>query len=358
MHIEFYQNLYSQSINYKPLEDDICQDILCSEKIELIELLNCVFKVRKKFCGRSVKIHILNNVENGLCSEDCHYCAQNKNSRAKIEKYAMKSDAEILAEAKDAYARGAFRYCMVFAGKSLSNERIEHIVEIIGQIKKQYPLEVCVSTGIIDAPQAKILKKAGLDRINHNLNTSERLYEKICTTHTYQDRIQTLNVAKNAGLQICSGVIIGMGETTDDVIQMAKTLHKIKAESIPINYFLPIDGVQLNNAQNLTPQYCLRVLCLFRLLNPKAEIRVAAGREVHLRSMEIFAFFAANSLFLEGYLNTKGSSTLKTLEMLKDAGFTIEADQDLEELIKKEKERNNLSQKIDMKKLKDLRPKL
>jgi len=356
-----YQKLSDQSIALQLLDTKTARDILSSNTIELMPLLNCAYEVRNKFFGKEVTVHIINNAQNGFCPEDCHYCAQAKTSDANIEEYPLKSDQEILAEAKNAYDKGAHRYCMVFAGRGPSRGRVEHLARLIRMIKTQYPLEVCVSAGLLDEDKARILKDAGLDRLNHNLNTSRKHYPRICTTHTYKDRLNTLNSARKAGLQLCSGVILGMGEEMDDVLETAYTLRNIEAESIPVNFFIPIEGTQLKEKAPLSPEYCLRVLCLYRFLNPKAEIRIAAGRELHLRSMEVMALYPANSLFLDGYLNAKGDERLRTLQMIKDAGFTIQSDHSLDDLIENESSSGNLGQydkvpKALLKDLKDLRP--
>lgn len=356
----FYQNLTEQSLARQNLPQETCRQLLNSPDIELLPLLEASFQVRQTFWGKDVRIHIINNAQNGHCPEDCHYCAQAKTSKADIEEYPLKPDAEILAEAKNAYEKGAFRYCMVFAGRGPSDRRVEHLARLIREIKAQYPIEICVSTGLLDAQKAQVLKDAGLDRLNHNLNTSADNYPNICTTHTYADRLNTLQAAKNAGIELCSGMIVGMGETHDDIIAVGQTLRELKVPSIPINFLISIEGNTMKQTSPLTPEFCLRILCLFRLLNPAAEIRMAAGRELHLRSLEVMGLYPANSLFLDGYLNTKGSSRAKTLQMIKDAGFNIKSEQDLEELLKAE----NTPATADtatpsiMKGLKDLRPKL
>jgi len=335
---EFYNNLTEQSLAGTAIPAATCRDILCSERIGLLSLLSAAYRVREKTCGREIKIHILNNVQNGSCSQDCQYCAQSSSSSALITAYPLKPDEEILAEAKDAYESGAFRYCMVFSGQGPSSERIRHLIKIIKTIKQRYPLEVCVSPGILDEEKILLLKAAGLDRLNHNLNTSERFYPQICSSHRYEDRLSTVTLAKKHGLQVCSGVIVGMGEAADDLIDLACTMGKLQVESIPVNFLIPLDGIKLEETPQLTPEYCLRVLCLFRLLNPRTEIRIAAGRELHLRSMEVLALYPANSLFMNGYLNARGESRLKTLQMIKDAGFVIKSEHGLNDLIAKEEE--------------------
>lgn len=357
----FYNQLAGQSIANETLARSTALEILTSEKIELLPLLSAAFEVRKKYRGKEVSIHIINNAQNGFCPESCRYCAQAKTSDSDIEEYPLKSDAEILAEAKNACEKGAFRYCMVFAGRGPSATRVAHIARLIREIKAKYPpLQVCVSPGLLDEGKAKILKEAGLDRLNHNLNTSERNYPNICTTHTYADRLNTLASARRADIQICSGMIAGMGETHQDILEVVYALRELQVESIPVNFYIPIEGNALGPAVNLSPEYCLRILCLFRFLNPKSELRVAAGRELHLRSMQVMALYPADSLFLDGYLNTKGDDRRRTLQMIKDAGFTIKSDHSVEELLGKggstlEVSLDGAAGHVPMKKLQDLR---
>ena len=323
--------------------------------MELLPLLDAAYQVRKTYFQRTVQLHILNNAQNGYCPEDCHYCAQASSATADIEAYPLKPDAEILAEAERAYASGAYRYCIVMSGRGPSPKRVAHLAELISTVKARYPIEVCLSAGLIDVAAAQTLKAAGLDRLNHNLNTSEAHYPKICSTHSYQDRMETLQAAQRVGLACCSGVIVGMGEETDDLIQVAKALRALEVASLPVNFFLPISGTQLAETPTLTPAYCLRVLCLYRFLNPRAEIRIAAGREHHLRSMEVMALYPANSMFIEGYLNATGTGTSRTLQMIEDAGFTIKTNaESVEQLKQKEKEKRDVL----LKELKVLRPRM
>jgi len=332
----FYTKLSQESIERKPLDASLCQRLLLDPEIELLSLLHAAFAVRQHYFGKEVTIHILNNAANGYCPEDCSYCAQSKNSTADIDEYGLKSDQEMLAEAQAAYENGAYRYCMVFAGRGPSPKRVDKICDLLGQIKEKFPgLKTCVSAGLMDQSTTAKLKAAGLDRMNHNLNTSRDRYAKICTTHTYDDRLNTLNAAREVGLDVCSGVIAGMGESAGELVELAMQLRELNARSIPVNFLLPIKGTPINTTSELTPQYCLRILCLFRLLNPDAEIRAAAGREHHLRSLEAMALYPANSLFLQGYLNTLGNTDTQTLKMIQDAGFTIKSDIPIEKLLNK-----------------------
>ena len=355
MEMIFYNELTTNSLRGELLSDASCEKLLTGSDVELLPLLNAAYQVRKIYFRNEVQLHILNNAQNGYCPEDCGYCAQASSATTDIEAYPLKPDAEILEEAKRAYESGAYRYCIVMSGRGPSPKRVSHLAELIHTVKSRYPIEVCLSAGLIDLESARVLKAAGLDRLNHNLNTSEAHYPKICSTHTYQDRMETLQAAQTAGLACCSGVIVGMGEKTDDLIQVAKSLRQLEVASLPVNFFLPISGTQLSETPTLTPNYCLRVLCLYRFLNPRAEIRVAAGREHHLRSMEVMALYPANSMFIDGYLNAEGSTASRTMEMITDAGFTVKTnDEDTKELKQEEVRKRDVL----LKKLKVLRPRM
>ena len=323
MNRSVYHTLARQSLDGVELEDALCERILTDRRLELLPLLDAAYTVRRAHHGHAVMIHVLNNVRNGFCGENCTYCAQGRESEAAIDLYGSKGRDEILAEAERALRAGASRYCLVYSGRQASTTRIEELCAIIPEIKARFPLEVCVSTGFIDEQGARALKRAGLDRLNHNLNTCEERYPQVCTSHTYRDRLTTLHAAQQAGLGICSGMIVGMGESAAEVVEVAKTLRALQVHSVPVNFLVPIEGNALTQAQVLTPQYCLRVLVLFRLLHPQADVRAAAGREYHLRSMEPLCLYPANSLFLDGYLNVTGAESQRVYQMIQDAGFTV-----------------------------------
>jgi len=359
---QFYQSLTDLSLAGDQLDVDTAVRLLQDPEIDLLSLLHAAYDVRKAQWGKSVSIHIINNAQNGHCPEDCNYCAQAKTSTSDIEEYTIKPDDEILEEARRAYEAGAFRYCMVFSGRGPSQKRVERLASLIQQIKATYPIEVCVSTGLVDEDGAAKLKEAGLDRLNHNLNTSEAHYPNICTTHTYNDRLATLKAAQKSGIGLCSGAIIGMGETAGDVVEIATRLRELEAVSIPVNFLIPIPGTTLRTFTPLNPEYCLRILSVFRLLNPKCELRAAAGRELHLRQLQVMALYPANSLFMEGYLNTTGNSAIQTLQMIKDAGFTINSTKELD-LVMAQMEADASRPQADgtvdqviLKQLRDLRP--
>ena len=358
----YYDALASQALADEVLSDSECEALLCDPEIDLLPLVHAAYRVRLAHFGKNVELHVINNAQNGLCPEDCSYCSQAKTADTDIEKYALKDESEILDEARRAYEGGAHRYCMVFSGRGPNQKRTQALADLIRKIKATYKIEVCVSAGLLDDDKAKVLAEAGLDRLNHNLNTAQGHYDAICTTHSYQDRLNTIRAARNNGLQVCSGMIVGMGESHGDVVEVARSLRELQAASIPVNFLLPFEGTPLTPPAHLTPEYCLRVLCLFRLTNPRAEVRIAAGRELHLRALQPLSLYPANSLFLDGYLNSRGDAARKTLEMIRDAGFTIRSDQDLSALLRQgedsEDRRQRLVQLNVVKSARDLHPTL
>ena len=207
----------------------------------------------------------------------------------------------------------------------MNQKPVGQITEIVGEIKAKYPMEICVSAGFLSPEDAATLKKAGVNRYNHNLNTSAGHYPEICSSHSYEERVRTLRNARAAGLEICSGVIIGLGENLDDLLQMVTELRTNEAASVPVNFFIPVEGHTIASPNRLTPQYCLRILSLFRLALPKTEIRVSAGREHHLRSLQALSLYPANSLFARGYLTVGGQSVEETVLMIEEAGFFVES---------------------------------
>lgn len=308
------------------LESEAMAVLNCSDD-SLLALLDAAFQVRKKFFGKKVKLNFLLNAKSGLCPEDCFYCSQSKISKAKISQYPFLSEKEILSAAERAISVKAKRFCMVNSGRGPTDGEIAQIAEAVKKVKSAFPqLEVCVCLGLLKESQAKKLKLCGVDAYNHNLNTSESFYSEICSTHTFQDRLKTVGIVKEAGLSSCSGCLFGMGEKDKDIIELAFVLRKIGAESIPINFLMPIQGTPLENQSRLSPQKCLKILCLFRFTNPDAEIRIAGGREFHLRWLQPFGLYVANSIFIGDYLTTKGQKPEMDLAMILDLGFEIEGE--------------------------------
>jgi biotin synthase len=290
---------------------------------ELLDLMSAAFRIRKQHFGKTVQLYFLMNAKSGLCPEDCSYCSQSKDSTAEIPKYNILSRDKLLDGAKIAAERNAKTYCIVISARAPSERELTAVETIVPQIKEQYDLKICACLGLLSDDQAQRLCDAGVDRVNHNLNTSESNYANICTTHSYQDRLDTLHAVRRAGMEICSGGIIGMGEKNQDVIDMAFALRNLQADSIPLNFLNSIEGTRLENINTLTPQYCLKALAMYRFANPTTELRIAGGRELHLGSLQPLGLYAANSIFVGDYLTTAGQAPDADYQMIKDLGFTV-----------------------------------
>ena len=313
-----------KALRGEPLTREESLSVLSTPDQRLLPLLQAAFLVRERYFGRTVRLQMLMNAKSGACQEDCHYCSQSAVSTAMIHRYGLLPIEEMVDGARRAAAAKAQRYCLVMSGRSPLDREIADVAAAVTAIKREIPIQVCCSVGLLNGSQARQLKGAGVDRINHNLNTSETYHAEICTTHTFQDRMNTIQHARDAGLEICSGGIIGMGERDQDVIDLAMALRDVKPDSIPLNTLHPVPGTPLENCRELSPQRCLKVLCLFRFLHPRTEIRVAGGREFNLRSLQPLALYPADSLFVGGYLTTPGQPAGEAWKMIEDLGFEIE----------------------------------
>lgn len=299
--------------------------IIHADAEELPALLRATARIRERYHGRRVKLCLLRNARSGLCPEDCHYCSQSAVAESDIPRYRMDSVETLLDGAQRAVAAGARRFCMVTSGRGPSDNDITRFGAAARAIKAKYPdLELCVSAGIMEENQARSLQGAGVGWINHNLNTSERFHPEICTTHDYGDRVRTVENARRAGLSTCCGGIIGMGESDEDVIDLAFALRALRVDSLPVNFLIPIAGTPLADKGELTPARCLKSLCLFRYTNPQAEIRVAGGRELNLGWFQPLALHVANSIFVDGYLTTPGQAHHEARQMVESMGFEVE----------------------------------
>ncbi len=298
--------------------------ILGSSDEELLDLVAGAGRLRREHFANTVKVNYLVNLKSGKCPEDCSYCSQRIGSTAEILKYTWLEADEAVRQAALGIEAGASRVCLVASGRGPKDRDVERVNDIVGQLKQEHPeVEVCACLGILQDGQAESLKSAGVDAYNHNLNTSESRYAEICTTHDYEDRVSTVERAKCSGLSACSGLIVGMGETHDELVDAVFALRALGSDSIPVNFLMPFDGTPLEGTWLLTPADCLRILAMVRFACPQAELRMAGGREMHLRSLQPLALHVANSLFLGDYLTSEGQAAQADLEMIADAGFRI-----------------------------------
>ncbi|RNB79339.1 biotin synthase BioB [Brevibacillus nitrificans] len=291
---------------------------------ELLPLLHAAFRVRQHFFGKKVKLNMILNAKSGLCPEDCGYCSQSIVSNAPVAKYTLLDKETLLAGAREALNRKAGTYCIVASGRGPTEKELAQVIEAVEEIRDTMPLKICACLGILSNEQATRLQAAGVHRYNHNLNTSRSHYGDITTTHTYDQRVDTVDTVKKAGMSPCSGVIIGMGESEEEIVEMAQALRELDADSIPVNFLNAIPGTPLEAYGRTPVRKALKVLALFRFLCPTKEIRVAGGREVNLRSLQPLALYAANSLFVGDYLTTPGQEITSDHQMIEDLGFEIE----------------------------------
>jgi biotin synthase len=299
--------------------------LLASGDDDVLDVVAAGSRVRRRFFGRRVKLNHLVNMKSGLCPEDCTYCSQRLGSTSEILKYSWISSAEAAGNAERAIAAGAKRVCLVASGRGPGERDVDRVADTIEAIKGAAPqVEVCVCLGLLKPGQADRLREAGADAYNHNLNTSEENYREICSTHTFDDRVETVKEAGRAGLSPCSGAIFGMGESDEDIVDVAFALRELDPDSVPVNFLIPFEGTPLGGRWDLTPQRCLRILALFRFVFPDVEVRLAGGREIHLRGMQPLALHLANSMFLGDYLTSEGQPGADDLQMISDAGFTVE----------------------------------
>lgn len=298
--------------------------VLAAPDCAILELLQAAYRVRRHFFGDRVRVNVLINAKSGHCSQNCGYCAQSAVSEAPIETHPLVDRDTLLERAKATEAMGGGTYCIVTSGRGPTETEMATLCDAVREIKATTQLKVCLSLGLLDDTQAARLKAAGVDRYNHNINTSAEFHDQLTTSHTWDDRIRTVQAVQRAGLSACSGVLVGAGESHDDVVRMAWQLRELRPGSIPVNFLHPVPGTPLGNRRPPPPLWCLKVLALFRFVCPDIEIRVAGGRELNLRSLQAMAFYAANSLFLGGYLTTGGQEVNTDLQMIRDLGFQIE----------------------------------
>lgn len=280
-------------------------------------------KIRLKFAGNTVEMCGIINARSGACSEDCKFCGQSTHHQTTVAVYPLLPPDELVVTAKKAAASGVKRLSLVTSGKGMTKDNdFEKILASIVSIKRETGLKVCANLGTISPAQALALAAAGVERYAHNLETSEQFYPNICTTHSYQDRIQTVQAAQSAGLELCSGGIIGLGESWQDRLQLAFALREIGAASIPVNILNPIKGTPLESAEPLAPLEIIKTFAIFRFILPDKIIRPAGGREINLRDWQSYVLLSgANGLIVGNYLTFNGRNTAADYQMVKDGGF-------------------------------------
>ncbi|WP_084717846.1 biotin synthase BioB, partial [Streptacidiphilus carbonis] len=299
--------------------------VLATPDEDLLDVVAAAGRVRRQWFGRRVKLNYLVNLKSGLCPEDCGYCSQRLGSKAEILKYTWLKPDQAAAAARAGLAGGAKRVCLVASGRGPTDRDVDRVADTVSAIRAENEeVEICACLGLLSDGQAERLRDAGVHAYNHNLNTSEDTYTDICSTHTFADRVDTVQQAQAAGLSACSGLIAGMGESDADLVDVVFALRELSPDSVPVNFLIPFEGTPLGKEWNLTPQRCLRILAMVRFVCPDVEVRLAGGREVHLRSLQPLALHLVNSIFLGDYLTSEGQAGQADLDMIADAGFVVE----------------------------------
>jgi len=292
---------------------------------ELPFLLAMADKIRQRFIGDEVDLCVIANGRSGKCTEDCSFCAQSMYHKAEIKVYPLLSEEELFVAAKKAEASGSHRFSIVTSGRGAEQDKdFAKIVKVLSRIQAETKLKVCASLGTLSKENAKTLKAAGVIRYHHNVETSRNYYGTICTTHSYDDRTNTIEAAHEAGLEVCSGGIIGMGESMQDRLEMAFELRKLKVHSVPLNILNPIQGTKMAGQPPLLPREILKIFALFRFIMPTMGIRSAGGREVNLRDLQSLGLMSGLSgMLIGGYLTTGGRDSEMDLQMIKDLGRVV-----------------------------------
>jgi len=319
-----YSAIAELSLSGELIDRPRARKILNAPDLELLSQLAAAYKVRHHYWSNRVRLHFLLNAQSGLCPEDCNYCSQSKISGAEIEKYPLIAQEKIVEAADRAASLNAATFCMAISGRSPSESVFNNVLKAFQAVKSKHDLKICACLGLLSESQTQRLAAVGVDRVNHNLNTSENHHENICSTHTFRDRVATIKNVQQAGITTCSGGILGMNESDEDIIDLAYSLRELNVTSVPLNFLIPIAGTPLAEVNQLNPRRCLRILNLFRFILPKQEIRIAGGREVHLRSLQVMGLYPANSIFVGDYLTTVGQAASNDLTMIRDAGFVLE----------------------------------
>ena len=316
---------------FKKISQDIINNCFKSSKNELIsilyegsidEIIEGAKTIREHFFGKKVHLCSILNTKSGACSEDCKYCAQSAHYNANIESYPFLDREKILNFIEKNRETKIHRLSFVSSGKKLSQKEVDRLCNILTNVSVDK--KFCSSLGILGEEELKKLKKAGVSRYHHNLETSKSFYGKICTTHSYEDRINTVKMAKKMGFSVCCGGIFGMGESDDDILEMAQTLEELEVDVIPINFLNPIKGTPFEDYDFLTPERCLRIIAFFRFYFPQKDILICGGRMENLKEQHEKVFDAGASGIMTGdYLTRKGRTYQEDMDMITRLGFTV-----------------------------------
>ena len=311
-------------LNSKPVTQDEALALAEASMEDLPELMSAARKVRDTFRGDVVSFCAIINAKSGRCGEDCRFCAQSVRYNTGVKSYPLIPEEQILEGAEKSAEDGASFFCIVTSGRRATTKEIEKICDYLKKMKEAGKVRPCASLGTLEKKDFVQLKKSGLVRYHHNIETARSYYASICTTHSYDQRVETVLAAKQAGLQVCCGGIFGMGEDMEQRVEMALALRELAFDSIPMNFLNPIAGTPMSGQDPLSKDEALKTVALFRLINPTVEIRACAGREDCLGEDQGMLFDAGMDGLLTGdYLTTKGTSPDKDRETVTARGLRL-----------------------------------
>ncbi|MEW5840676.1 biotin synthase BioB [Nitrososphaera sp.] len=288
----------------------------------LAKLAECANAITRKFNGDVVDVEALINAKSGRCPEDCSFCAQSTFYETGVNKYPLLPTEQVVENARMAKEGGATSFCLVCAYRSPPDKDFEQICQTITAIKKEVGTEVNVSLGFMTPERARRLKELGVKRYNHNLEAAESYFSKICTTHEFKDRVNTARIVKEAGLELCCGGIIGMGETPRQRLELAFSIASLEPDEVPMNILIGREGTPLEGMGTIEPEDAIRTIAVWRFIMPKTILKIAGGREVHLKEKDRLALKAgANGIITGGYLTTGGNEPNRDITMIQEIGL-------------------------------------
>lgn len=317
--------VYVETLGNEILEGKM---ITKQEAIELYEqplqeLCQKANEIRKQFCSNRFDICTIINGKSGRCSENCRFCAQSAYSHTNAAEYPLLPAEEIVAQAKVNDEQGVLRYSIVTSGKRLSDQEVDKMCEAVQKIKEETDISICISFGLLKEEQYRKLKAAGVTRVHNNLETSRKNFPNICTTHTFEDKVNAIRAAQAAGLSVCSGGIMGLGETPEDRIDMALTLRELGIKSVPVNMLNPIPGTPLGQNKKLTAEDMCRIVAVYRFILPDASIRLAGGRGLLPDKGRSCFLSGANAAISGDMLTTAGITVETDMKLLKELGYEV-----------------------------------
>lgn len=315
-------NVVERIINGETLTPEEALQLANAEGADIFDLFRAASRVKEHFVGNEVHLCSIINAKSGRCAEDCAFCAQSAHHKTDAPVYPLVEEERLLESARAAETSGSACFGIITSGTTVDGAELEQILTALRRIRQETTILPSCSLGIIDEETARKLKDAGMDTYHHNLETAESFFPSICTTHPYQDDVNTVRAVKKAGLKICSGGIFGLGESVAQRIEMAFTLKELDVDSVPINFLNPIEGTRLEGATNISAMECLKTIAIYRLILPEKRITVCGGREKNLRDLQSWIFLAgANGTMIGNYLTTQGRNVDVDLKMFSDLGL-------------------------------------